>query len=89
MFCVCELYKLYVESLCFSQSFTIKKAISMRYDLSHPLYEEKFAENIPSLNLITGQYFYKQNDYIKLNPAERYYFSKDKEPIPKKNKIFI
>ena len=68
IFTVCQFYKSYVDSLCITQCFTIKKIISTREDLSQPKYEEKYASKNPSLNLIIKQYLYEPNDYNYLNP---------------------
>ena len=54
-----EFYKLYIDSCCIEQSFTIRKLISTRNDLNQPEYQE----SIPKLDLISQQYQYEQNYY--------------------------
>ena len=54
-----EFYKLYVDSCCIYQSFTIKKLISTRNDLNQPEYQE----SAPKLDLISQQYQYDQGYY--------------------------
>ena len=67
IFTVCQLYKRHVNSFCVSRSFTIRKIVSTRYDLSKPEYDEKYAQLVPYLNLITKQIVYEPNDFNYLN----------------------
>ena len=54
-----EFYKLYVDSCCIYQIFTIKKLVSTRYGLNQPEYQE----SIPKLDLISQQYQYEEDYY--------------------------
>ena len=67
IFAVCQFYKIYINSFCVFQSYTIRKIVSTRYDLSKPEYDKKYASLVPSLNLITKQYFYEPSDFNYLN----------------------
>jgi hypothetical protein len=44
-----ELYKLYIDSKCIHQDFTIKKIISTRYNLNGPQLAIKYEKTIPSI----------------------------------------
>ena len=58
-----EFYKLYVDSFCVYQRFTIRKIVSTRYDLNQQVYQNL----IPQINIITQQYKYQPKDYNHLN----------------------
>ena len=62
-----ELYKLYFDSLCVFQRFKVRKLISTRYDLNQPVYQEKYQQFIPQINLIYQTFNYKPEDYNYLN----------------------
>jgi hypothetical protein len=44
-----ELYKLYVDSFCVEQDYTIKKVISTRYDLTHQDHCTQWVQYVPTL----------------------------------------
>ena len=67
IFTVCQFYKIYVNSLCLTQNFKIRKIVSTRYDLNQPIYKEKYSKFDPYLNLITQQCIYDQSDFNYLN----------------------
>ena len=54
-----EFYRLYINSCCVNQRFTIKKLVSSRYDLNQPEYRDL----APKLDLISQQYQYEQDYY--------------------------
>ena len=70
-----EFYKLYFNSLCIYQNYTIRKLISSRYDLSSNENNSKYDRFNPQLNLITQQIIVEPNSYIYINP-----FFKPKQP---------
>ena len=57
-----EFYKLYVDSCCIYQSFTLRKLISTRNDLNQPEYQV----SIPKLDLISQEYK-NEEDYKNEN----------------------
>ena len=63
-----EFYKMYINSLFVFQGYKIRKIISTRYDLNQPVYEEKFSQLVPQLNLINAQYNYEPETYNYINP---------------------
>ena len=67
MLTFCQFYKSYVDSFCINQKYKVRKIVSTRYDLNQPVYQEKYLQLIPQLNLITQQYEYKPTDYNYLN----------------------
>ena len=67
LFTLSEIYKLYFDSLCIFQRFKIRKLISTRYDLNQPVYQEKYQEFVPQINLIYQTFNYKPQDYNYLN----------------------
>ena len=66
-FTLCQFYKNYVNSLFITQSFTVRKLISTRYNLNQPVYIEKYSRLVPQLDLIIQQFNYQINDYNYLN----------------------
>ena len=58
-----ELYKLYFDSKCVHQEYTIKKIISTRYNLNAPQLAVKYQKTIPSIDLIYIQYNFKPSEY--------------------------
>ena len=62
-----ELYKYYLNSLCVSQKFKIRKIVSTRYDLSHPICNEKYFKFNPQMDLILNTYIFKPQDFNYLN----------------------
>ena len=46
-----QLYKMYVGIFCISQTFTIKKVVSSRYDLNDEENNKKYGDNIPKLKI--------------------------------------
>ena len=56
IFTVSEFYKLYLDSMIIDQTFIIRKIVSTRYDLSQPIYNKKYEELNPRLDLIKEQY---------------------------------
>ena len=64
---VCEFYKLYINSLFVYQSYKIRKIVSTRYNLNEPVYEEKYTQLVPQLNLISKQYNYEPDYYNYVN----------------------
>ena len=62
-----EIYKIYFNSLCIFQRFTVRKIVSTRYDLNQPMYVEKYKPFAPQINLITQTFEYKPEDYNYLN----------------------
>ena len=64
---VCEFYKLYINSLFVYQSYKIRKIVSTRYNLNEPIYEEKYTQLVPQLNLISKQYNYEPDYYNYVN----------------------
>ena len=63
-----EFYKIYINSFFVFQAYKIRKIISTRYDLNQPIYEDKYAQLVPQLNLITQQYNYEPETYNYMNP---------------------
>ena len=63
-----EFYKIYFNSLCIYQNYTIRKLISSRYDLSTHENNAKYDKFNPQLNLITQQIIFEPNSYIFINP---------------------
>ena len=59
-----QFYKIYFFSLCHYQTFTTKKVISTRYDLSNDESNAKFDRYNPKINLITKQIDLEPNSYI-------------------------
>ena len=59
-----EFYKLYFNSLCIYQYYTIRKLISSRYDLSNDENNAKYDRFNPQLNLINEQIIYEPNSYF-------------------------
>ena len=62
---VAEFFRMYIESFCVEQEFTVRKLISTRYNLNKPEYQEL----VPKINLNSIEYIYKQNDYNYLNKS--------------------
>ena len=60
---LCEFYKLYFNSLCIYQKFTIRKLISTRYDLT----KKNYKTLDPQIDLILQQHYYEPQDYNYLN----------------------
>ena len=58
-----EIYKIYFNSLCISQTYRIRKLVSTRYDLNQPIYQDF----IPQINLINQQFSFQDADYNYLN----------------------
>ena len=75
-----EFYKSYVNSLCIKQKYTIRKIISTRYDLSQPIWEEKYNKFNPLLDLISQKYIFEPQDFNYLN-------DKHQPKLPTSNKI--
>ena len=75
-----QFYKLYINSLCIYQNFTIRKLISTRYDLSQGSFNDKYDKFIPQIDLITQQFMYEPNTYVYLAPG-------NKKPIPSNNEL--
>lgn len=63
-----EFYKIYINSLFVYQKYKIRKIISTRYDLNQPVYEDKYSQLAPQLNLITQEYKYEPEAYNYMNP---------------------
>lgn len=64
-----EFYKIYVESLCIHQEFTIRKLISI-FDLNSPKSQEiaiYYEKLVPKINLIVKEYSFSTNDYCYIN----------------------
>ena len=62
-----ELYKSYLNSLCVSQKFKIRKIVSTRYVLSHPICNEKYFKFNPQIDLILNTYIFKPQDFNYFN----------------------
>ena len=58
-----EFYKIYANSFCVYQIFTIRKLVSTRYDLNQEVYK-RF---VPQVNLIVQHYEYQLQDYNHVN----------------------
>ena len=58
-----ELYKSYVNSLCVNQKFKIRKIVSTRYDLNHPICNEKYFKFNPQIDLIFNTYNFEPQDF--------------------------
>lgn len=67
LFAFAELYKSYINSLCVSQKYEIRKLVSTRYDLSQPIFDEKYYKFNPQLDLISQTYIYEPQDFNYLN----------------------
>lgn len=75
-----ELYKLYIDSKCIHQDFTIKKIISTRYNLNGPQLAIKYQKTIPSIDLIYTQYYFKPSEY-------NYSKSGNNQDLPSKEEV--
>ena len=62
-----EFYKSYINSLCISQKFKIRKIISTRYDLSQPICNEKYFKFNPQIDIISNKCIFEPQDFIYLN----------------------
>ena len=62
-----EFYKSYINSLCVNQKFIIRKIVSTRYDLNHPICNEKYFKFNPQIDLIFNTYNFEPQDFNYLN----------------------
>lgn len=62
-----EFYKLYIESLCIHQDFTIRKILSTRKDLNSPEIAKEYQNLNPRLNLIVNNYNFSPSDFCHVN----------------------
>ena len=66
-----EFYKSYVNSLCITKKFKIRKLVSTRYDLSQPICNEKYFKFNPQINLINDTYIIEPQDFNHLNNSHQ------------------
>lgn len=62
-----EFYKSYVNSLCINQKYKIRKLVSTRYDLSQPIFDDKYDKFNPQIDIISETCFYEPQDFNYLN----------------------
>ena len=65
---IVELYKLYVESDCLHQGFTIVKLISTKTELNSKEFDKLFMKDAPVLEIVGKQHrFWKNSDKYRAN----------------------
>lgn len=67
-----QFYKLYVNSYCIFQHFTIRKIVSTRYNLMSEEYSQKYSYLSPELNLFQQLYTYEPEDTGNVFEGNRY-----------------
>ena len=75
-----EIYKIYFNSRCIYQNFTIRKLISTRYDLSSEEFNKKYEKLNPQVNLINQQISYDRNTFIHV-------LIENRRPMPTEDEI--
>ena len=70
---LCQFYKLYIDSLCVSQKFKIRKLVSTRYNLLESDYLQQYQTISPALYLHDKMYSYKgeETGFCFANPHVR------------------
>ena len=66
--CLAEFYKIFFYCMGSVQSFTVKKAVSTRKDLSDNEYSEKYDIQNPSIESVFGNTFYEPQMFIQILP---------------------
>ena len=75
-----EFYKIYNNSICIYQNFTIRKFVSTRYDLSSDEYTEKYEKFNPQIKIMDQHISYDPSTFTHV-------ISKNKKPMPTEAEI--